>query len=59
MLLRVALVRTEVSEKRSAPIIRMTRIGEVGTALGVTSNRRSLRRNTHPVAFSPQVNYTD
>jgi hypothetical protein len=28
---RVALVRTDVSEERSATIIRVTRIGELGT----------------------------
>jgi hypothetical protein len=31
MLRRVALVRTDVSEERSASIIRVTRIGELGT----------------------------
>jgi hypothetical protein len=41
----VALVRTYVSEEHSASIIRVTRIGELGT-LAVTSNRRTLRRNT-------------
>jgi hypothetical protein len=40
----VALVRIEFSEGLSAPIVRLTRIGEVGT-LAVTSNRRKLRRN--------------
>jgi hypothetical protein len=40
---RVALVRTEVSEDLSASIIRVTRIGELGT-LAVTSNRRTLRK---------------
>jgi hypothetical protein len=45
MLRRVAFVRTDVSEKLSASIIRVTRIGEVGTTLAVTSNRRTLRRN--------------
>jgi hypothetical protein len=44
MLRRVALVRTDVSEKLSASIIRVTRIGELET-LAVTSNRRTLRRN--------------
>jgi hypothetical protein len=44
MLLRVALVRTEVSEKPDASIIRVTSIGELGTTLAVTSNRRTLRR---------------
>jgi hypothetical protein len=36
MLRRVALVRTDVSEELNASIIRMTRIGELGTALAVT-----------------------
>jgi hypothetical protein len=45
MLRRVALVRTDVSEEPSAPIIRVTRIGELGTMLALTSNRRTLRRN--------------
>jgi ABC-type tungstate transport system substrate-binding protein len=44
MLRRVALVRTDVSEELSASIIRVTRIGELGTTLAVTSNRRSVRR---------------
>jgi hypothetical protein len=42
MLRRVALVRTDVSEELSASIIRVTRIGELGT-LAVTSNRRTQR----------------
>jgi hypothetical protein len=37
MLRRVALVRTDVSEERTASIIRMTRIGELGTTLAATS----------------------
>jgi hypothetical protein len=45
MLRRVALVRTDVSEALSASIIRMTRLGEIGITLAVTSNRRKLRRN--------------
>jgi hypothetical protein len=40
MLRRMALVRTDVSEERIASIIRVTRIGELGTTLAVTSNRR-------------------
>jgi hypothetical protein len=48
MLRRVALVRTDVSEELSASFIRVTRIGELGT-LAVTSNRRTLRRNTSSV----------
>jgi hypothetical protein len=37
----VALVRTDVSEELSASIIRVTRIGELGT-IAVTSNRSTL-----------------
>jgi hypothetical protein len=37
----VALVRTEISEERSAYIIRVTRIGELGTTSAVTSSRRT------------------
>jgi hypothetical protein len=43
---RVALVRTDVSEEISASFIRVTRIGELGTTLAVTSNRHTLRRTT-------------
>jgi hypothetical protein len=39
MLRCVALVRTEVSEELSASFISVTRIGELGTTLAVTSNR--------------------
>jgi hypothetical protein len=46
MLRHVALVRTDVSEELSASIIRVTSIDELGT-LGVTSNRRTLQRNTN------------
>jgi hypothetical protein len=41
MLRRVALVRTDVPEERSASFIRVKRFGELGT-LAVTSNRRTL-----------------
>jgi hypothetical protein len=41
MLGRVVLIRTDVSEELSASLIRMTRIGELGTTLDVTSNRTS------------------
>jgi hypothetical protein len=44
MLRRVVLVRTDVSEKLSASFIRVTKIGELGTTLVVTSNRRTLRQ---------------
>jgi hypothetical protein len=38
MLRRVALVRTDISEELSASFIRVTRIGELGTTLAVTSS---------------------
>jgi demethoxyubiquinone hydroxylase (CLK1/Coq7/Cat5 family) len=37
ILRRVALVRTDVSEELSASIIRVTRIGELGATLAVTT----------------------
>jgi hypothetical protein len=46
LLRRVALVRTNVSEKPGASFIRVTKIGELGTTHAATSNRRTLRRNT-------------
>jgi hypothetical protein len=52
MLGRVALVRTDVSEELSASFIRVTRIGELGTILAVTSNRRTLGRNVLLVTAS-------
>jgi hypothetical protein len=36
--------RNDVSEELSASFIRVTRIGELGTTLAVTSNRYTLRR---------------
>jgi hypothetical protein len=41
---RVSLERTEVSEEPSTSFFRVTRVGEVGTILAATSNRRTLRR---------------
>jgi hypothetical protein len=62
ILRRVALVRTDVSEEPSVSIIRITRIGELGTRLAVTNNRRTafLRRVrrllvTPSVVASPQI----
>jgi hypothetical protein len=43
MLRRVALARTDVSKELSASFIKVTRIGEIGTTLAVTCNRRTLR----------------
>jgi hypothetical protein len=48
MLRRVALVRTEGSEELVASGIRGSRIGELGTTVALTSNRRTLLRNTKP-----------
>jgi hypothetical protein len=45
MLRCVAHVRTDVSEEPSASVIRVTRIGELGTTPAANSNRRTLRRN--------------
>jgi hypothetical protein len=49
----VALVRTDVSDELSASFIRVTRIGELGTTLAVTGNRRTLRRTASVVPSSP------
>jgi hypothetical protein len=49
MLRHVALVRTDVSEERSASIIEVKGIFELGTTLAVASNRRTLRINTNSV----------
>jgi hypothetical protein len=54
VLRRVALVRTDVSEELSASIVRMTRIGELGT-LAVTSNRRSVRRLPVTANIAPEL----
>jgi hypothetical protein len=42
ILRRVAVVRTDVAEELSASFIRVTRIGELGTTLAVTNNRRTV-----------------
>jgi hypothetical protein len=47
VLRHVALVRANVSEERIATVIKVTRMGELGTTLTVISNGRALRRN-HP-----------
>jgi hypothetical protein len=44
MLRRVALVRTDVSEELSAFFIRVTRIGELGTTLALTTDARSSQK---------------
>jgi hypothetical protein len=54
MLRRVALARTDFSEELSASI-RLTGIGELGTTLTVTSNRRTLRRNVRLLLVKASV----
>jgi hypothetical protein len=44
MLCHVALGRTDVSEELSASLIRVTRIGKLGTMLAVTSNQHTLHQ---------------
>jgi hypothetical protein len=46
----VALVKSDVSEEHSASNITMTRICELGTMLAITSNRRTLRSYSAPIA---------
>jgi hypothetical protein len=53
MLRRAALVRTDVSEELSASIIKVTRIGELGTMLTVTRNRRRWLVTSNVVPSSP------
>jgi hypothetical protein len=43
----VALVKTDLSEELSVSFIKVTRIGELGTTLVVSSNLRTLRRKFH------------
>jgi hypothetical protein len=52
MLRRVALIKTDVSEEHSASFIRLTRFGELGTTLAVTSNRGTAKKyqQREPVA---------
>jgi hypothetical protein len=46
LLRRVALVRTDVSKENISSVMKVTRIGELGTLLAVISNRGRLRSNT-------------
>jgi hypothetical protein len=67
MLRRVDPVRTDVSEEPSASFIRVIRIGELGTTLDVTSNRRTLLVTASVVPISPilvtlmkeEINYSE
>jgi hypothetical protein len=55
MLRRVTFVGTDVSEQHIAFIFKATRIGELGTTLAVTSNRRTLQRNIKCFEFLRSV----
>jgi hypothetical protein len=55
MFRHVALVRTDVSEEFSASFIRMTRIGELGTTLDVTSNRMVFVRSVGRLLVTASV----
>jgi hypothetical protein len=52
MLRGVDLARTDVSEELSATFIRVTRIGELGTTLAVTSTFTNIcvMDNLHPLS---------
>jgi hypothetical protein len=54
MLRRVTIIRTDVSEERSATNIRLTRMDDLGK-LAVISNRRKLRRNMMEVLSSSET----
>jgi hypothetical protein len=53
----VALVRIDISEELSASFIKVTRIGELGTTLAVTGNRRTLvfLRSVHRLLVTVSV----
>jgi hypothetical protein len=55
MLRRVTLVRTDVSEESRTYIIRVTRIGELGTTLAVTCGVRRLLVAANVVPSSPTL----
>jgi hypothetical protein len=55
----VALVRTDVSEELITSFIRVARIGELGTTLAATRNRRKLRRNFLQEAHASTACYGD
>jgi hypothetical protein len=58
MLHRVALVRTDVLEEHSASIIKVTKIGELGTTLAVTSNRSTLLGSVSRLLVTANVVYS-
>jgi hypothetical protein len=55
MLRRVALVRTDVSEERSASFIRVTKICELGTTLALTTDARCEERSVRRLLVTASV----
>jgi hypothetical protein len=55
MLRLVAHVKTDVSEELSPSFIRVTRAGELGTALAVTSNRRTPQKKLRRLLVTASV----
>jgi hypothetical protein len=53
----VALLKIDVSEERINSIIRLKRIGELGTEARCEEMQNKHKKNS--VAFSPRANYTD
>jgi hypothetical protein len=52
MLGRVTLVRTDISEELRASFIRVTRIGELGTTLALTSNHARCEEISSVASYS-------
>jgi hypothetical protein len=52
MLCQEALIGTDVSEELHASFIRVTRIGELGTTLALTSNRHNSISSQHVLVAS-------
>jgi hypothetical protein len=59
MLRHVALVRTDVLEELSSSTIRVKRIGELGTTLAVTSNRRAMHASVASYSFTDSCHPDD
>jgi hypothetical protein len=51
MVRRVLLVRTDISDEHIASVIRVTRTGELGAKLEVTSNRSTHGATSQKTAF--------
>jgi hypothetical protein len=53
----MALVRIDVSEELSASIIRVTRLGELGTTLAVTPPKRRFLQKSHGVTLQETASF--